>query len=52
MSFNLEQKQAILEYGEAKYAMGYKDGYISGILSGGLLSIIGFLAINLCIKSH
>jgi hypothetical protein len=52
MSFNIEQKQAILEYGEAKYTMGYKDGYINGILSGGLLSIIGILAITLCTKNH
>ena len=46
-SFNIEQKQAILEYGEAKYTMGYKDGYISGVLSGGLLSIIGFIVVKL-----
>ena len=35
-----DQKQAILNYGEAKYSLGYRDGYVSGIITGVLLSSI------------
>ena len=41
------QKQAILEYGEAKYITGYKDGYTSGIISGVLLTTIAILVYNI-----
>ncbi len=34
------QKQAILNYGEAKYSIGYRDGYMTGIVTGVLLSSI------------
>jgi hypothetical protein len=44
MTMNDNERQAVLEYGEGKYDMGYKDGYISGIVCGALLSTIAILA--------
>ena len=32
-------KEAIIEYGEAKYAIGYKDGYVAGVVTGILCSV-------------
>jgi hypothetical protein len=43
MGITEEQRQAIIEYGEGRYQMGYKDGYVSGIICGILLSGITFL---------
>ena len=43
MSITDEQSLAIIEYGEGKYRMGYKDGCVSGIICGILLSGITFL---------
>ena len=52
MTFNDNQKQAIIEYGEAKYAQGCKDGFISGILSGSLLTMIVFLTATIIKERH
>lgn len=45
--YNDEQKQAIIEYGINKYNDGYNIGYASGIVAGSLLTILGFLVMNL-----
>ncbi len=43
MGLTDEQRQAIVDYGEGRYQMGYKDGCVSGIICGILLSGITFM---------
>jgi hypothetical protein len=50
MNLSAEQKQAIIDYGEAKWALGYKEGYISGIISGVLLGTIAYLTFSIIRK--
>jgi hypothetical protein len=50
MGLSADQKQAILEYGEAKWAQGYKDGYISGLICGVLLGTITYLTVYIVRK--
>lgn len=45
--YNNEQKEAIIEYGINKYNNGYIAGYASGIVTGSLITILGFLAANI-----
>ena len=35
-----EQRQAIIDYGEGRYNIGYKNGMINGIITGVLLSSV------------
>ena len=46
MSLSKEEYAEILDFGEAKYTMGYKDGYVSGLVTGALLASIVFLISN------
>ena len=47
MSLSKEEYAEMLDFGEVKYAMGYKDGYVSGIVTGALLASIAFLISNI-----
>lgn len=47
MNFSDAQKQAIVEYGEAKYHLGYKEGYISGMICGILLGSITLMVVKI-----
>ena len=46
-----DQRQAITEYGEAKYAIGYKDGYMAGIVSGILVATCTMIIISITKKN-
>ena len=38
------ERESIIEYGDIKYYLGYKDGYAAGIISGVLLASICIVA--------
>jgi tetrahydromethanopterin S-methyltransferase subunit F len=47
MSYSEEQRQAIIEFSKSKYALGYKEGYVSGLICGVLLSTITLVVFKL-----